>query len=276
MLIKSENLIFAVYKYLNFRKPDEVGYNNWISFFESQGASVDAFIKAALTSEEFKLLSSRFTRAYFQDAQRFTNDHSQHGEFLEVLRILLDRGSKHKVVVDVGANGRERSNSYDLLKYFGWRGLLVEANPNLINQINDEFEGLDFELVSCAVSDEDGDGELALGVNSDISSLSSENTKSWGPLSGGVSVKIRTLHSILAEYNIPFDFDLLSIDIEGFDARVVNDLILRSSFRPEIIIMEGSMNYTINDPRELGVSDAVCAQYEVRARTVANLIMVRN
>ena len=62
-------------------------------------------------------------------------DHSQNGEFLELLKLIVARGAPGKNIVDAGANGRERSNSYDLMLLFGWRGLLIEANPALADKI---------------------------------------------------------------------------------------------------------------------------------------------
>lgn len=204
---------------------------------------------------------------------RYIEDHSQNGEFLHILKLIVDRGAPTKWVVDVGANGRERSNSYDLLKTFGWKGLLIEANPTLEEQIRTDFSGLDFSLVMVAVSDEPGKGKLSLGINSDISSLSPEFTSAWGPVIGNISVPVRRLPDILNEYNVPHNFDLLSLDIEGHDSRVLNDLFNNSSFRPRWIIIEGSFNFTVNDLRNIGVSDSVCEEYKISSRTEANFIL---
>lgn len=201
------------------------------------------------------------------------DDHSQFGEFLELLKLLVGRAAPTKIVVDVGANGRERSNSYDLLRLFGWRGLLIEANPALTEQIRTDFAGLDYTLVTVAVSDEVGVGTLSLGVNSDISSLSPEFTGAWGPVSGSVKVPIRRLPDILTEHDIPQTFDVLSLDIEGFDARVLTDLYDNSEFRPRWVIIEGSHNFKVNDFTLIGVAKSVSEEYEIASRTPANLLL---
>ena len=108
-----------------------------------------------------------------------------------------------KVIVDVGAHGKDGSNSYDLLRLFGWRGLLIEANPSLAQKIETAFEGLDYSLVGCAVSDAEGVGNLSLGANLGVSSLSSEMTRVWGPATCSIQVPVRRLRDILDQYNIP-------------------------------------------------------------------------
>jgi FkbM family methyltransferase len=203
-------------------------------------------------------------------------DHSQNGEFLELLKLIVAHGAPSKVIVDVGAHGRERSNSYDLLRLFGWRSLLIEANPALAHQIKSGFEGLDYALVVCAVSDFEGVGDLSLGVHSGISSLSPECTRAWGPISGSIEVPVRRLHKILDEHDIPKAFDVLSLDIEGHDSRVLNDLHRNSAYRPHWIIIEGSHNFNITDPTKIGVAQTVLEDYELVARTQVNLFLARN
>ena len=269
----NEEVVYAIYRNILCREPDSAGFDSWLSNLNEGTASITDFLSAALTSAEFKTNFPKFMRVYGPKDLPFTNDHSQHGEFFEILKLITDQGAPTKTVVDVGANGKERSNSYDLLKQFAWKGLLIEANPLLVDQINKDFQGLNYTLVNCAVSDVQGTGELSLGINSDISSLSPENTANWGPLSGSIPVTIRRLPDILTEQNIPIDFDVLSIDIEGYDARVLNDLIANSSYRPKIVIMEGSLNFTVNDPTMIGVSSLVCSEYTVVAQTCANLIL---
>ncbi len=200
-------------------------------------------------------------------------DHSQNGEFLELLKLIVARGAPGKDIVDVGANGRERSNSYDLLLLFGWRGLLIEANPLLADQIRAEFSGVNYSLVICAVSDFEGAGKLSLGVNTDISSLNPQHTQAWGPISGALEVPVRRLHDILDEHAIPKEFEILSLDIEGHDARVLNDLHKNSQYRPRWVILEGSFNFTVTDPAKIGVEHSVLEDYELAGQTTANLIL---
>jgi hypothetical protein len=98
-------------------------------------------------------------------------DHSQNGEFLELLKLIVARGAPGKNIVDVGANGRERSNSYDLMLLFGWRGLLIEANPSLADKIRAEFNGVNYTLVTCAVSDFEGAGCRVMALDVETKDL---------------------------------------------------------------------------------------------------------
>jgi FkbM family methyltransferase len=273
MSVENEDIVSAFYTKILLRDPDVAGYSAHVSNLASGTVGFGPLLDAFLTGEEFRANFQKFMRTYNTNDLRFTNDHSQHGEFLEILKLILEFGADNRIVVDVGANGKERSNSYDLLKEFGWQGLLIEANPALSDQIRADFDGLNFSLVSVAVSDEVGTGTLSLGINSDISSLSPENTTCWGPITGGVTVPVQRLPNILRQYDIPHVFDLLSLDIEGYDARVLNDLVLNSAYRPRFVIIEGSHNFTITDPGQIGVSALVCEQYELSARTAANLIL---
>lgn len=200
-------------------------------------------------------------------------DHSQNGEFLELLKLIVARGAPGKDIVDVGANGRERSNSYDLMLLFGWRGLLIEANPALADKIRAEFSGVNYSLVICAVSDFEGAGSLSLGINADISSLTPQLTAAWGPISGAIDVPVRRLHDILDEQAIPKEFEILSLDIEGHDARVLNDLHKNSQYRPRWVVLEGSFNFAVRDPAKIGVEQSVLEEYELAGQTAANLIL---
>ncbi len=184
-------------------------------------------------------------------------DHSQFGEFRLLLRHFVNSASKHQLVVDVGTNGCERSNAYDLMKNFGWRGLLVEANPDLWSAIERDFAGLDYSLAKCAISDSEGEMPLFIGINSDVSSLRREAAEAWGAIQGEIKVKVRRLGVLLDEYFIPKDFDVLSLDIEGLDIEVLNDLLGFTDYRPEVVIIEASMNFRHQSLDDTHVSERV-------------------
>lgn len=203
------------------------------------------------------------------------SDHTQFGELKLLLRHLVRSGSRHQLIVDVGARGRERSNSFDLLSDFGWRGLLVEANPHLINGINAEFQGLDYALESCAVGPVEGTLPFYIGANDDVSSLKRSAAAGWGELKGEIEVPVFRLVSLLEKHQVPADFDLLSLDIEGLDVDVLNDLIDISPYRPAIIIIEASYGGQTKRLEEVNCSEAVCRDYEIADTTYANLILTR-
>jgi FkbM family methyltransferase len=206
---------------------------------------------------------------------RFFHDRSQFGEIPLLLRGIVNEANPTRTIVDCGARGVSLSNSYDLLRHFGWRGLLIEANPHLADEINAGFAGLDFELVNCAVSDFEGTAELFLGVNPDISSLARDHAAAWGPVHGSFHVPVRRLRDVLAEHGIPAEFDVLNLDIEGHDCRALTDLIDNSHYRPRWIIIEASFGFATKSLTDLPVSDAVARTYRIIAQTHANLILRR-
>lgn len=198
-------------------------------------------------------------------------DHSQFGEFPLFLKLARPKGNG--VVVDAGALGKDVSNSYDLLSQLGWRGVLIEANPNLWERIERDFAGMNSSLVRCAVSDVEGPVVLHLGVVDGVSSIMRGAAEAWGPLRGNVEVQARRLGAILDEQKVPRSFDLLSLDIEGMDVAVLNDLIQNTSYRPRWIFLEASFDFQTRSLRELDLLPVIQDEYEILGQTVPNLLL---
>ena len=205
---------------------------------------------------------------------RLTNDVSQFGETWLVLRDIVNRAAKHRIVVDVGARGRERSNSYDLMRHLDWRGILVEANPGLIPSINAEFSGLNYRLINCAVSDYSGTAKFFLGVNDDVSSLTHDAAQGWGAVQGEVEVTVERLSRILGQNGVPHDFDLLSIDAEGEDINILNEVV-QAGYLPTYIVIEASNDYRTKSLSDLPITPLVSQRYAIVEQTRANLILRR-
>src|SRR5690606_28870307 len=144
-----------------------------------------------------------------------TLDYSQYGEHGLLLQLITTHACPDRYIVDAGVLGIEGSNSYNLLRHYGWHGLLIEANPDLAEHIHEVFAGTDYELVSCAIATAEGEGVLTLGVINDVSSLDRGFAEFFGPSRGEVKVQLRRLSSVLQEHGVPYDFSVLSLDIEG-------------------------------------------------------------
>lgn len=258
-------LVSALYRHVLGREPDADGLSDKCARLASGQATVDAMVKEFIDSDEYRVASE----------ERLMWGYTQFGELGMLLNRMCLRASPNPVVVDVGARGRDRSNSFDLMRRFSWRGVLIEANPGLIPEIRREFEGLDITLVEGAVSDYEGEADFHIGINDDVSSLNFENAHAWGDTTATIRVVVRRLASILEENNVPSDFGLLSIDLEGEDVRVLNDLIRNSEFRPRWIVIEASNNFLTRSLDQIGVDPLVAAQYEIVGQTVANLILER-
>lgn len=271
--INSEVLVEALYECLLGRSYDESGKNDKVARLNSGVTSVQNLMYEFLTSVEFKQNIGVFLGRVIQNELPFTNNVSQYNEIGLLMPHMINDAVEHCVVVDIGARGKERSNSWDLLHHCGWRGILVEANPKLAEQINSEFKGLDFKFISCAVSDYTGEADFIIGINDDVSSLNVDSAKCWGETKGQIKVQVRPLAEILIAERVPLDFGLLSLDIEGEDIRVLNNLIEKSEFRPRYIIIEASYDFSVSSLNDIPVLDVVREQYQIIERTRANLIL---
>ena len=158
--------------------------------------------------------------------------YSQFGEDI-VLNELLNRSVRNGLYVDVGCyHPKKFSNTYALYKR-GWRGVNIDAEPEKIALF--QVARPNDHNVTAAVSDVVEEVTLySAGLSSTISEKfaagrSSVNTR---------TVTTRTLNEILAES--PYrdrQIDLLSIDIEGMDTRVLASLDLEK-YHPKIILVE--------------------------------------
>lgn len=260
------------YRKLLLRAPDPASHAQFSAALSENRLSVEDFLHTVLTSDEFFEKRPDFAKRYFPDRQNvFFTDSSQFGETSLLIRAMMDMVCTNRVVVDVGVMGRAGSNSYDLLRWFGWRGLLIEANSHLIDAITDDFGDLDYRIVNVAVSDHAGSATLHIGANDGVSSLNEGHAQMFGPTRGSITVPMETLPTILEREDIPVRFDLLSIDIEGEDIKVINHLIGTSPYRPNWIIFE-SGPVDAYRPGRLPLIAQFDAEYELVGKTQANLI----
>ena len=164
-------------------------------------------------------------------------DFSQHGE----QKVIFDYFSKveplHKLLVDVGAFGRDMSNTYILLKDHGWRGLLIEANSDRAEIVKKEFDGLQVDILNVAVGDKEE--LLPLYLHSELGHDSL--LQDWYPqdlTDTFVITRVLPLHKILSSHEIPCNFDLLSVDTEGYDEKILTTMFVSSPYRPRMIVTE--------------------------------------
>lgn len=142
--------------------------------------------------------------------------------------------------VQVGAfDGKTNDPLHDLIREHGWRGVLVEPQPDAFAQLQTTYEGVDgVVLLNVAVapeagtmtlwriSDVDQDDEDWVGQ---IASFDRDHVvghvRPWPNLVKrivGDSVPALTLAEVFA--HAPRAVDVLQVDAEGFDAKVVNML----------------------------------------------------
>jgi FkbM family methyltransferase len=154
------------------------------------------------------------------------------------------------VFVEAGANdGILESNTLVLERDLGWGGLLVEPIPDLAARCRRNRPRATIADVALVAPDDAGAlikmtygglGSMAQGALSDADSeslwpsLAAESEAAGLPYQ--VEVEGRGLSEVLDEFDIA-DIDLLSLDVEGFEPRVLAGLDL-ARHRPRYVVVE--------------------------------------
>jgi FkbM family methyltransferase len=138
------------------------------------------------------------------------------------------------VFVDVGANHPTRTSLTAFLEQQGWRGVLVEPNPELCLLLRDQRPRSQTFQTAVGNAAMTGEMDLLLGVSDLHSTLVPRN---GDPLSGrSVRLTVRTLNDVLAEANVE-RIDFLSLDIEGLELEALQGLNLKK-YSPQLILIE--------------------------------------
>ena len=153
--------------------------------------------------------------------------------------------------IEIGVyDGVQCSNSYYFEK-LGWHGLLIEADPNLLDQCRQNRPNA--RLINCAVvapnMPQKVSFEIVLGWRA-LSSLSVRRHRRGEYVGDNfetttITVPARTLDDILAELS-PSQIDFITIDVEGDEWGVLEGFSIRQ-WHPEIVITERNMY--LPDPR---------------------------
>lgn len=181
---------------------------------------------------------------YDVNNSKFTRSYSQSGEdiILEHIFNMLEVKNEDRTYLDLGANhAKDLSNTYHFYEN-GARGVLVEANPDLIKELsfyryNDVIlnvlvsentnEEMDFYILSGdGLSTPDKDqAEETCKINPNIS------------IDNVIKVKSITVNDIIEKYFGGIAPQFISIDIEGKDLEVIKSINL-DKYRPLVIIVE--------------------------------------
>jgi FkbM family methyltransferase len=153
--------------------------------------------------------------------------------------------------VEAGANdGFTQSNTYYFEKLKRWSGVLVEPIPRLYERC--VRERVNSVVFNCALVPHDYSGEYVFMLNANLMSLVRGTKKSRSEdleyadlgvkLQPGIEpvheikVPARTLTSVLDEVQAQ-GIDLLSLDVEGYELRVLDGLDLEK-YRPKYMLIE--------------------------------------
>ncbi|MBE2286421.1 MAG: FkbM family methyltransferase [Prosthecobacter sp.] len=143
--------------------------------------------------------------------------------------------------VEAGANdGFRQSNTYYLERFRGWKGVLIEPFPHLADRCR-QLRRRSI-TVACALGGPAAAGTTVrlrhAGLMSHVEgALGSDemelNRARQGQMTQGmiwhdwvIKAPVRTLTEVLDEAGAPSKFDLLSLDVEGFEVEVLRGLDL--------------------------------------------------
>lgn len=190
------------------------------------------------------------------------------------------------VFVEVGAHdGLSCSNTWGLA-IRGWRGYLIEAIPEYAEKCRHNHEkNKNVSVRQVAIGSADNQ-EIEFTVGGQLttanSNLSLEYQQTpWAKsliTNTRVTVPVMKLDTFLDESGIEHNFDLLVVDVEGFEAEVFAGFDIRT-WQPKMIIIE--LTETHPDLRANATSDAKLGQsiltsgYEIVYKDSINTVFVQ-
>lgn len=157
------------------------------------------------------------------------------------------------VFVDIGANdGVKLSNTFFLEKERKWNGICVEPLPVEFKKLQENRSSIN---INVAVSDFNGETDFTYieGYANMLSGIPnnyekqyenyiSESVKNHGDKVHNIRVPVRTLQSILDEYNI-LDIDFCSVDTEGSEYNILKSIDFDKT-NIKIIVVENNSGET--------------------------------
>jgi hypothetical protein len=133
-------------------------------------------------------------------ARNVTSQYGENGIIEKVLEVI---GKNDKWCVEFGSwDGKRCSNSFDLIDNKGYAAVLIEGDYNRFLSLQNTFKG----------------NKKVISINKFVGFQKEDG-----------------LDSILSSTDIPVDFDLLSIDIDGNDYHVWQSF---NDYKPKVVVIE--------------------------------------
>ena len=193
-----------------------------------------------------KALGYDLVRVYESSPQEnwFVFDESCQIPFLSSIYSQVFGQNSPGVLVEVGAfDGISYSNSSGLLEK-GWRGVLVEPMPSFAEKCRERYlDNPNVRVVENAISNKTGN--LPLEVAGPLSTLSPDlldeyKNLEWSKASvtnTSINVETLTLDNLLEVQEVSPNFELLIVDVEGFETQVFQGFEIER-WKPKMIIVE--------------------------------------
>jgi len=149
------------------------------------------------------------------------------------------RQQENGIYVDIGCNHPIIYSNTWKLYVKGWHGVCVDPNPALIKQ-HKKLRPNDIAIQTVVSSNTDPVDFYFSRKSHLISGVGEKTTGAWKRTADNADI-VRchpiTLSSILQTHNIPHQFELLSIDVEGHELEVLSTLDF-THFQPALIVIE--------------------------------------
>ncbi len=137
--------------------------------------------------------------------------------------------------VEVGANQPQQGSQSWQFEQAGWRGVLVEPQPDLAERLRQSRRA---HVVAAACSSPANAGTaMTLHVLGPHSSLNRELAVTGVTAQSTIEVPVRTLDEILEQAGAPTPIDFVSIDVEGHEVEVLSGFDL-ARWRPRLLLVE--------------------------------------
>jgi FkbM family methyltransferase len=147
--------------------------------------------------------------------------------------------------VEVGALDGECGSNTSCLADLGWKGFYIEPVPANFEKCKSRHEGNKNTTVSQVIIGAEA-GATETHIEGPLSTLSSEMRDHFRPLEWAsdsfnsenkVPVRQMTFNDYLAQNNLAPNFELLGIDVEGFEWDVLRNFDIEK-WRPQMVIIE--------------------------------------
>ena len=152
--------------------------------------------------------------------------YASHGEDGILEEIFLNRLNIQKgIACEFGAwDGMTFSNTYNLVKNYGWRCHMIESDPEKAKELRQTASKPGVDIIPY---------EYIIDYKSRF--IVDDKTNPFVP----VAKQTITLESFFDRIKMPRDFDLLSIDVDGPDYPIWQSL---ENYHPKIVIIEANNN----------------------------------
>ena len=136
---------------------------------------------------------------------------------------LLMNGFKPGFFIEIGANdGITFSNTICLEECFGWRGLLIEANPKYFSSLSRREKST--IILKAIYSSKTKIPFVDAGLYGSINKMLDGNNRKVTEENSIIDVDCEPLVDILDRCNAPHHIDFISIDVEGMEYLIVKQM----------------------------------------------------